>query len=390
MVILFLIELCNMKIVILGPANPYRGGIAALNERLGIELMKEGHDVIVFNFKLQYPGILFPGKTQYTDEKAPEGLNILRKVNSVNPLNWLRVGCELKRLAPDLVIVRYWLPFMGPALGTICRLLRKNRHTKVICIADNIIPHEKRPGDRLFTKYFTKGVDGYIAMSHEVYADIEKLVAHPLRRFTPHPVYDHYGEIIPREEALEALHLDPAYRYLLFFGFIRDYKGLDWLLQAMADARLKDRQIRLIVAGEFYADSEPYLKLIREQGLEDKVVLHTDYIPNEQINRYFCAADMIVQPYKTATQSGVTQVGYHFNKAMLVTDVGGLGEIIADRRSGYVVKPQVSAIADAIVDFYDGERQADFEKETMKLKEQFSWTRMTNGIMELYDSISVQ
>ncbi|MDE5610746.1 MAG: glycosyltransferase [Odoribacter sp.] len=379
-----------MKIVILGPANPYRGGIAALNERLGIELMKEGHDVTVFNFKLQYPGILFPGKTQYTDEKAPEGLNILRKVNSINPLNWLRVGYELKHLAADLVIVRYWLPFMGPALGTICRVLRKNRHTKVICIADNIIPHEKRPGDRLFTQYFTKGVDGYIAMSHEVYADIEKLVAHPLRRFTPHPVYDHYGEIIPRGEALEALHLDPAYRYLLFFGFIRDYKGLDWLLQAMADVRLKDRQIRLIVAGEFYADSEPYLKLIREQGLEDKVVLHTDYIPNEQINRYFCAADMIVQPYKTATQSGVTQVGYHFNKAMLVTDVGGLGEIIADRRSGYVVKPEVSAIADAIVDFYDGERQADFEKETMKLKEQFSWGRMTSGIMELYNSISIQ
>ncbi|MDE7374808.1 MAG: glycosyltransferase, partial [Odoribacter sp.] len=279
--------------------------------------------------------------------------------------------------------------FLGPALGTICGWLLKNINTKLICIADNIIPHEKRPGDRLFTKYFTKGMDAYIAMSHEVYADIEKLVAHPLRRFTPHPVYDHYGEIIPREEALEALHLDPAYRYLLFFGFIRDYKGLDWLLQAMADIRLKNRQIRLIVAGEFYADSEPYLKLIREQGLEDRVVLHTDYIPNEQINRYFCAADMIVQPYKTATQSGVTQIGYHFNKAMLVTDVGGLGEIIADRRSGYVVKPEVSAIADAIVDFYDGERQADFEKETTKLKEQFSWGRMTNGIMELYDSISI-
>ena len=377
-----------MKIVILGTAHPYRGGLAAMNERLAQELSGQGHDVVIYNFTLQYPGFLFPGKSQYTDEAAPRGLKIIRKVNSVCPFNWLKVGRELKKMCPDLLIIKYWLPFMGPALGTIARIARRNRHTRVICIADNMIPHEKRPGDRLFTKYFTRGVDGYIAMSHEVYDDIEKLVAHPLRRFTPHPVYDHYGEIISREEALEALHLDPACRYLLFFGFIRDYKGLDWLLQALADDRLRDRQVRLMVAGEFYSDSEPYLKLIREKGLEEKVVLHTDYIPNEQINRYFCAADMVVQPYKTATQSGVTQIGYHFNKAMLVTGVGGLGEIIADRRSGYVVKPEVSAIADAIVDFYDGERQADFEKETMKLKEQFSWTRMTDVMLELYDSIN--
>ena len=377
-----------MKIVILGTAHPYRGGLAAMNERLAQELSGQGHDVVIYNFTLQYPGFLFPGKSQYTDEAAPQGLKIIRKVNSVCPFNWLKVGRELKKMCPDLLIIKYWLPFMGPALGTIARIARRNRHTRVICIADNMIPHEKRPGDRLFTKYFTRGVDGYIAMSHEVYDDIEKLVAHPLRRLTPHPVYDHYGEIISREEALEALHLDPACRYLLFFGFIRDYKGLDWLLQALADDRLRDRQVRLMVAGEFYSDSEPYLKLIREKGLEEKVVLHTDYIPNEQINRYFCAADMVVQPYKTATQSGVTQIGYHFNKAMLVTDVGGLGEIIADRRSGYVVKPEVSAIADAIVDFYDGERQADFEKETMKLKEQFAWTRMTDVMLELYDSIN--
>lgn len=373
-----------MKIVILGPAHPYRGGIAALNERLAVEFMKEGHEVTVFNFNLQYPGFLFPGKTQYTDDPAPEGLKILRRVNSVNPFNWWKVGHELKRLRPDVLIVRYWLPFMGPSLGTICRIVRKNRHTKVICIADNIIPHEKRIGDRLFTRYFIKGVDGYVAMSHEVYDDIEKFVRHPLRRFTPHPVYDHYGDIIGREEALKALGLDPDYRYLLFFGFIRDYKGLDWLLQAMAEPRLKEKRIRLIVAGEFYADSKPYLDFIREAGLEEKVVLHTDYIPNDRINRYFCAADLVVQPYKTATQSGVTQVGYHFNKAMLVTDVGGLGEIIVDGKSGYVVKPEVPAIAGAIADFYEHNRQADFERETMKLKERFSWTRMTGIMMELY------
>ena len=151
-----------MRIVILGPANPYRGGIAALNERLAVELQQEGHEVTIFNFTVQYPGFLFPGKTQYTDDAAPVGIEIVRKVNSVNPLNWIKVGCELRRMKPDLVIVRYWLPFMGPSLGTICRLARRNRHTKVVCIADNIIPHEKRPGDRVFTRWFVGGVDGFI------------------------------------------------------------------------------------------------------------------------------------------------------------------------------------------------------------------------------------
>lgn len=377
-----------MKIVILGTAHPYRGGLAAMNERLARELTERGDEVVIYNFTLQYPGFLFPGKSQYTDEPAPQGLRIIRKINSVNPFNWLKVGRELRKICPDLIIVKYWLPFMGPALGTIVRLARRNRHTRVICIADNMIPHEKRPGDRLFTKYFTKGVDGYIAMSHEVYADIEKLVVHPLRRFTPHPIYDHYGEVMPREEALKLLQLDPDYRYLLFFGFIRDYKGLDWLIRAMAEPQLKDRQIRLIVAGEFYSDSEPYLKLIRELGLEEKIILHTDYIPDVLINRYFGAADLVVQPYKTATQSGVTQIGYHFNKAMLVTDVGGLGEIVANGKSGYVVKPEVSAIAEAIADFYDRERQTDFEKETVKLKGQFSWSKMTDVMMELYADIN--
>lgn len=378
----------GMKIVILGTAHPYRGGLAAMNERLARELTDLGNEVVIYNFALQYPGFLFPGKTQYTDEAAPQGLEIVPKVNSVNPLNWLKVGRELNKMRPDLVIVKFWLPFMGPALGTIVRLARRNRHTRVICIADNMIPHEKRPGDRLLTRYFTKGVDGYIAMSHEVYDDVAKLVEHPRRRFVPHPIYDHYGKPVSREEALKDLHLEPDWHYLLFFGFIRDYKGLDWLLQAMADARLRGRKLRLIVAGEFYADSRPYLKLIRELGLEEQVVLHTDYIPNDRINRYFCAADLVVQPYKTATQSGVTQIGYHFNKAMLVTDVGGLGEIIADRRSGYVVKPEVAAIAEAIADFYDHDRRTVFEKETAGLKARFSWAGMTDVLMELYAEIN--
>lgn len=376
-----------MKIVILGPANPYRGGIAALNERLAVELKKEGHEVIIFNFKLQYPGFLFPGKTQYTDDPAPKALKIVRKVNSVNPLNWLQVGRELKRLSPDLIVVRYWLPFMGPALGTICRLARRNKHTKVICIADNIIPHEKRPGDRLFTNYFVKGVDGFIAMSKEVFRDIDIFVRKPVKRFAAHPVYDHYGEIIPRQEALHKLNLSPDYRYLLFFGFIREYKGLDLLLEAMNDYRIREKPVKLIIAGEYYGNQEYYNDLINRLDLQDQLVLHTDYIPSDEINNYFCAADLIVQPYKSATQSGVTQIGYHFDKAMLVTDVGGLSEIIADRKSGYVVRPEGSAIADAIVDFYESEREEDFVRETKLLKQNFSWSNLTTKIFEIYNEV---
>lgn len=376
-----------MKIVILGPAHPYRGGIAALNDRLAVELIKEGHEVTVFNFSLQYPKFLFPGKTQYTDDPAPRNVTILRKVNAVNPLNWWKVGRELRRLRPELIIVRFWLPFMGPALGTICRIARRNKYTKVVCIADNIIPHEKRIGDASFTSYFVKGVDGFIAMSQEVFKDLEKFVPHPVRRFAPHPVYDHYGEIIPREVALAHLKLDTEFRYLLFFGFIREYKGLDILLEAMADQRIREQRIRLIVAGEFYGNADFYRKLIEQYRIEDLLVMHTDYIPSEVMNDYFCGADLVVQPYRSATQSGVTQVGYHFDKPMLVSNVGGLAEIVADGKSGYVVEPQSRAIADAIIDFYVNERAESYRTETRKLKQKFSWTNLTRNIFEIYDEL---
>lgn len=377
-----------MKVVILGTAHPYRGGLAAMNERLARQLTAEGDEVVLYNFTLQYPGFLFPGKTQYTDEAAPEGIRIVRKVNSVNPFNWIRVGHQLEKWCPDLIVIKFWIPFMGPALGTIARLAKKNGHTRVICIADNMIPHEHRPGDRLLTRYFAGGTDGYIAMSHQVYEDIGKIAPGAERRFTPHPVYDHYGEKISREAALAALRLDEGYRYLLFFGFIRDYKGLDLLLQALARPELKNRKLRLIVAGEFYSGEETYRNLIRELQLEERVILHTEYIPDSEINRYFCAADIVVQPYKSATQSGVTQIGYHFDKAMLVTQVGGLGEIIAHERSGYVVEPEAKAIAEAIADFYDASRQQAFEEETRRLKQRFSWSVMTAVIRELYRTVS--
>lgn len=377
-----------MKIVLLGPAHPYRGGIAALNQRLAVQLTRGGHEVIVFNFSLQYPFFLFPGKTQYTSDPAPEGIDIRRKVNSISPFNWWKVGRELRSMNPDLLLVRYWIPFMGPSLGTICRLVRGNRHTRVICIADNIVPHERRIGDALFTRYFVGGIDGFVAMSREVICDLERFAGHAAKTFAPHPVYDHYGRIIAREEALQHLGLDTNYRYLLFFGFIRKYKGLDLLLRAMADDRIREKPIKLIVAGEFYENERQYSDIIAQYHLEKQLVMHTKYIPDADINCYFCAADMVVQPYKSATQSGVTQVGYHFNKPMLVTRVGGLGEIVRDRESGYVVAPESESIADAIIDFYDCHREAAFVKETISMKQQFTWTNLVGKIMQVYDEIA--
>lgn len=373
-----------MKIIIMGTAHPFRGGLAAFNERLAKQFINEGHDVEIYNFTLQYPSILFPGKTQYTDEPAPEKLTIKRKVNSVNPFNWLKVGKELRTMAPDILIVKFWLPFMGPAFGTICREVKKSGKTKIICIADNIIPHEHRPGDMLFTKYFSKAIDGWIGMSKEVYNDVLKVVAKPKRALVPHPVFDNYGQVISREEALKNLELEDKYKYLLFFGFIRGYKGLDLLLKAMAEPELaKMDNVKLIIAGEFYGDSAPYFKLISDLNLETRVVLRTDYIPNEAINSYFCASDLIVQPYKTATQSGVTQIGYHFGKPMLVTNVGGLPEIIGDKVSGYVVEPNEKSIAQAIADFYNNNRYDSFAAATLERKKDFEWDKLTQAIINL-------
>ena len=374
-------------IKIIGPAYPFRGGLAAYNERLAEEFQNQGHQVDIETFTMQYPGILFPGKSQYVEGKAPEHLKIKRTVNSVNPLNWARIGNRIRREKPDLLMVRYWLPFMGPALGTICRLVRKNKHTKVICLADNIIPHEKRPGDQLLTSYFMKSIDGMVAMSQSVLNDIDAFNPKLPRALCPHPLFDNFGERLNQSEAKKQLQLEPTTSYLLFFGFIRDYRGLDILLKAMADERLEKLPVKLIVAGEFYTKPEPYLQLLSELNLNERVLLHTDFIPNERVNQYFSAADLVVQPYKSATQSGVTQIGYHFEKAMLVTNVGGLSEIIPDQKIGYVVEPNETAIADAIVDFYQNKRQVAFEENIKEEKKKFSWQKMVDAFLSVYDEI---
>lgn len=369
-----------MKITILGTAYPYRGGLAAFNERLAKEFVAEGEDVTIETFTLQYPNFLFPGKTQYSSERAPENLQIERSVSSVNPFNWISVGKKIQKSAPDILIIKFWLPFMAPCFGTIARIVRKNRKTKVVSILDNIIPHEKRLADKILSNYFVGAVDSFIAMSKSVLSDLDMFDTKKPRCFCPHPLYDNFGKKISRSEAIAQLGLDESTSYMLFFGFIRDYKGLDLLIEAMSDNRLKDKNLKLIVAGEFYNNSEKYFDLEKQFNVSDKIVWKNDFIPDSQVATYFSAADIVVQPYKSATQSGVTQIAYHFEKPMLVTNVGGLAEIVPNGKVGYVVEPKASNIVDAICDFYDNNREPDFVENVKVEKQKYAWSRMTESI----------
>ncbi|MBC6612684.1 glycosyltransferase [Hymenobacter sp. BT507] len=369
-----------MKVVIIGPAYPLRGGLATYNERLARAFREAGDEVRLITFSLQYPDFLFPGQTQYSTEPGPDDLSIEVSINSVNPLSWWRVGEKLRREKPDLVVFRFWLPFMGPALGSIARRIRRNRHTRLVAITDNVIPHEKRPGDRPLTRYFLRACHGFVTMSRAVLADLRRLHFRQPAHYQPHPLYDNFGALRTKQEALKALGLDPKFGYLLFFGFIRAYKGLDILLEAFADERLQHLPIKLIIAGEFYEDAAAYESLIQQYNLENRLVRATDFIPNEQVANYFCAADIVVQPYKHATQSGVSQIAYHFERPMLVTDVGGLAELIPDGEVGYVVKPTATAIADALVDFYQHQRETEFAAGVWARKKQFSWSEMVNAL----------
>ncbi len=371
------------SVVIVGSAYPLRGGLANYNERIARAYQEQGAEVKIFTFSLQYPNFLFPGKTQFSDGPAPEGLDIEVCLNSVNPFSWISLGRKIKKLAPDLLIIKFWIPFMGPSLGTVARIAKRNKKTKIVTIIDNIIPHEKRPGDRLLANYFVGAVDGFITMSESVLDDLKTFDQKKPKIFTPHPVYDNFGQPADKLSARTALNLDVNQKYILFFGFIRDYKGLDLLLRAMADQRIRDLGVKLIVAGEFYTDSKPYFEIIDEYKLNDQLILATDFIPDNKVGDYFNAADMVVQPYKDATQSGVTQIAYHFEKPMLVTNVGGLPEIVPHMKTGYVVDVDPLKIADGIIDFYQNNREQEMIENCRQEKKKYSWETMLEKIGEL-------
>jgi D-inositol-3-phosphate glycosyltransferase len=373
-----------MNIISLGPAYPYRGGLASFNDRLAQQFMEEGHEIKIYTFRLQYPVFLFPGKTQYTDGPPPEGITITRQLNSINPFNWIATGLKIRKAKPDILLIRYWLPFMGPSLGTVARIARSNRHSVAICIFDNVVPHEKRPGDRLLTRYFAGSIDGGIVMSGSVMDELSLFREGIPVKLCPHPLFDSYGLSVTRIEALSALQLGSESKYLLFFGFVRAYKGLDLLIKAFADRRLRKMNLKLIIAGEFYEEVAPYMQLIKLYDLENEVIIHDRFIKDKEIPLYFSIADLVVQPYRSATQSGVTQIAFQYEKPMLVTDVGGLREIVSDGVCGYVVQPQPEVIAEAIIDYFENNREKQFTEGVRKQKEKFSWDKMTASIIEVY------
>jgi glycosyltransferase involved in cell wall biosynthesis len=276
------------------------------------------------------------------------------------------------------------MPFMARALGRIARIVRGNAHSKVIALVHNLVPHEKRSGDGSFTKYFVRSVDGFVTLSKSVLEDIERYDKLKPRSFTPHPIYDHYGQKKNKEEAKRALGLDAQSHYLLFFGFIRDYKGLDILLDAMGDERVRALGVKLIIAGEYYSAPQKYFEQIEKLGLEKNVAARNDFIPENKVADYFSAADVVVQPYKTATQSGVTQVAYHFEKPMIVTDVGGLPEIVPDGKVGYVVRPDAHSLANAINDFFTLNKEEEFSRNAAQEKKRFGWNVLTEAIFEVF------
>ena len=374
------------KIIIIGPGHPLRGGLATFNHRLAKEFIAEGNECAIVSFSLQYPSIFFPGTSQYTNEPAPEALTIYSLINSVNPLNWFKVGRKIRKWKTDIIIVRYWMPFMGPALGTILRSVKKNKHTKVICIADNIIPHEKRPGDTAFTRYFLKACDGFITMSEKVLKDLRHFEGEKPAQLVQHPLYDNFGERIEKEEAREKLGLERDEKIILFFGFIRNYKGVDLLLHAMSDDRIRQANIKLVIAGEFYEDEKTYLQLIKEHALENSIILKTNFIPDSEVKYYLCSCDCVVQPYRNATQSGVTPLAYHFERPMIVTNVGGLPSLVPHKKSGLVCEPNPKAIADAILEFYQlGENY--FIPHLREEKKKYSWKNLVTAVMELSDKV---
>lgn len=374
------------KVVIIGPAWPLRGGLATFDQRLAKQFTDEGMECSIYSFSLQYPGFLFPGTTQYSSDPAPQDVDIKTVINSINPINWITVGSKLKALRAHIVVVRFWLPFMGPSLGTILRIAKRNGVSKVIAITDNVNPHEKRPGDKMFTRYFLSACDGFITMSEKVMNDLKTFDQSKPKMQVLHPLYDNFGQPVSKAEARNKLALPQDQKIVLFFGFIRKYKGLDILLEAMSILKKKGEQIKLLIAGEFYEDDEPYKNLIEKLNLGESVILHTQFIPDSEVKYYLCAADAVVQPYRNATQSGVTPLAYHFEKPMIVTNVGSLAALVPDGKAGIVTNADAPSIAEAVAAYFQlGENY--FIPHLRNEKEKYSWTKMTGAILKLANDI---
>jgi glycosyltransferase involved in cell wall biosynthesis len=378
-----------MKIVIIGTAFPMRGGIAQYNSIL-YKYLSENIDVKVFSFKRQYPEFLFPGKTQYeTGEpafKIPEDKNVIA-VDSVNPFNWIFTAFKIRKEKPDLLIYKYWIPFFAPCFFTISFLVKMFRKTKVLFICDNVIPHEKRIGDKFFTRLVFSTVNYFIVQSKTVEKDLIKFnKKNKPYRLSPHPLYNIFGEKLRKNEARSFIEKNYNVKFdkekvILFFGYIRKYKGLMYLLEAMKEL---SKDVKLLVAGEFYDDEKPYREKIREAGLGDNIVLLSDFMPDERVRYFFSVCDCLVLPYTGATQSGIVQIAYYYDKPVIVTDVGGLSEVVISEKTGIIISPgSVNGISGAVRRFYNENLEEKFAENIKTEKLKYSWENFVENILKL-------
>ena len=374
-----------MKIAIIGTAYPLRGGIAHYNAILASHL-KQRHTVDVITFKRQYPKLFFPGTSQ--KETGDPGIPIHSRqlVDSINPFNWIRTGLTVRRERPDLIIFKYWLPFFGACFGTIAAVARWGTRTKVLYICDNVIPHEHRPGDRFLTRFAFKRGDVFIVQSDQVERDLLSLLPRARCRKVPHPVYEIFGETIPKAEARTRLGIPVNKPVILFFGYIRPYKGLMTLLDALPHVAAS-LDLTTLIVGEFYEDPAPYRDRIAALGLGGRLKLAAEYVPNEEVSMYFSAADLLVLPYRSATQSGIIQIAYNFDRPVIATNVGGLPEVVIHGRTGLIVPPDDPvALARAVEEFFRSGKMDEFTKNVREEKKKYSWDRLVEAIEDLIGS----
>lgn len=372
-----------MKISIFSTFYPYRGGIAQFSSLLFRSLEKKS-TIQPITFKRQYPNFLFPGKTQFvTKEDKADKIEAIRTLDSINPISYFRTAKEINKQKPDVYISNYWMTFFGPALGIISRLLNKN--IKQIAVLHNVIPHEKKFFDKAFTNYFLKKTDGFIVMSDSVLKDLLKLKPEAKYTRIDHPVYNHFGEKIDQEKALNKLGLDSTKKTLLFFGFIREYKGLDLLLKAF---ELLGNDYQLLIAGEIYGDFSKYEELINASKKQKDIHLFTDYISDNEVPLFFSASDVCILPYKSATQSGITAISNHFCLPIIATDVGGLKETIINKETGLIVeKVNEKEISKVIKTYFDKDYKNQFSQKIALQNKVNSWDNFAEKLIHFADSI---
>ena len=370
-----------MKVAFLSVFPPFRGGISQFSGALYDALSKKT-EIKAYNFKRQYPKVLFPGRSQYRlDKKELAGVKNKPILDSINPLSYSKTAQAINAYKPDLLLTSFWLPFFGPSLGAVTK--RMDNNCRTVSILHNVIPHEKRLMDKSLTKKFLSRNDGFVVMSDQVKNDL--LMLKPDAKFIqkPHPFYSHFGEKLAKEKVREELDIPKDKKVLLFFGIIRKYKGLDILLKAF---EMLDSSYHLIIAGENYESMDPYYKIISNGNLHDRITMINEFIPEDKVNIYFSAADLVVLPYRSATQSGITAVAYHFNIPVIATDVGGLKETILDGKTGKIVpNHDPSTIANGIMDLFP--IPSHFQNEIESLKGKHSWEHFSDELLSFVRSL---